>query len=162
MPFLTLLLINATRYTRVFTKEVAVFDTVQNFKCTEFIFINQIHCNYVSESQFILYNGLCLLDPTWRLSCIMRRNLAFSLELVTGIGIPDPLKLILPPEDGVASLSLTLESITPSVMPPSAPRIDKDRRVGTRSLPRAPPLRPVSDRIHKSKVSIALQQNLAS
>ena len=78
-------------------------------------------------------------------SCITLRNLALSVELPTGTGIPDPLKLILPPEDGVASLlSLTLVSIAPSGDPPSAPRMERDSLVGTLSLPRAPPLRPIS------------------
>lgn len=55
---------------------------------------------------------------------MIRLNLALSFP--TGIGNPEALKLILPPEDGVASL------VSPSVA--SARLVDKDNLVGILSL----------------------------
>lgn len=53
------------------------------------------------------------------------------------MGNPEPLKLIRPPDDGVASLlSLALESGFPSVT--SGAREERERRVGKRSLVREP------------------------
>lgn len=53
------------------------------------------------------------------------------------MGNPEPLKLIRPPDDGVASLlSLALESGFPSVT--SGPHEERERRVGKRSLVREP------------------------
>ena len=66
---------------------------------------------------------------------MMRLNLALSFELPTGTGNPEPLKLILPPDVGVASLSLTRPSVVViSVVPASAPLVERVNRVGTLSL----------------------------
>lgn len=86
-----------------------------------------------------LYSYCCLCrEVEWPLpSWVIRRNFALSeVPPPTGTGIPEPFMLIRPPEEGVASLlSLTLLSIPTSGTPPSAPRIDKLSRVGTRSFP---------------------------
>ena len=82
----------------------------------------------------------CLYCPPCPLpSCIIRLNLALSFELPTGTGSPDPLKLILPPEVGVANLSLTRPSVVViSVVPASAPLVDDSvSLVGTLSFARA-------------------------
>lgn len=68
---------------------------------------------------------------------MIRLSLALSVGFPTGIGNPEPLKLILPPDEGVASLlSLALGSEFPSAA--SGPRVDRERRVGKRSLVREP------------------------
>lgn len=86
------------------------------------------------------------LDVLWPLpSCVSLLNLALSVAAPpTGTGIPDPLKLILPPDEGVANLlSLILVSMGTSAAPPSAPLIASANLVGTFSLP-ARPARPAS------------------
>lgn len=76
---------------------------------------------------------------------MIRLNLALSLALDTGTGSPDPLKLILPPEVGVASLSLTRPSVVPiSVVPASAPLVDSVNLVGTLSFALGADARPGS------------------
>lgn len=68
---------------------------------------------------------------------MIRLSLALSLGFPTGIGNPEPLKLIRPPDEGVASLlSLALASVFPSAT--SGPREERERRVGKRSLVREP------------------------
>lgn len=104
-----------------------------------------IYTNYICTLWHIHYCWRCL-EVEWPLpSCVSLRNFALSaVAPLTGTGIPEPFMLILPPEEGVASLlSLTLLSTAPSGTPPSAPRIDRLRRVGTLSFP-ALPLRPTS------------------
>lgn len=82
------------------------------------------------------YYGLCLSWTLWDLvSCIIRRNFALSvLGLPTGIGRPDPLKLIRPPDEGVASLlSLIFVSVCWALslgLSRPLPLLPRDKRVG--------------------------------
>lgn len=101
----------------------------------------QIHMHFFQEKLFSQnckknIHGLCLNCPLWGLvSCIIRLNLALSLAFPTGMGNPEPFKLMRPPVDGVASLlSLILLSPTPSW--DSEPRVARERRAGILSLAR--------------------------